>query len=186
MSGHFDGSVQQLLDRSAIQDVLARYARAVDRGDWDELWSVYHRDGYDDHGEYCGDVAGLIAWLAERFADADNSVHFLGNCMIEFAAADVALVETYFASVRLRPPREEELRDVAPGDAVCRQSYGRYVDRFERRGDEWRIARRQVVLEARFTSVAGGGARAGGASWGRRDASDPLLLSRAELFGNHA
>jgi len=180
---YLDAGLQRLLDRSAIQDALARYARAVDRGDWEELWSVYHSDAHDDHVDYHGDVAGLIGWLKDRFAGADNSMHFLGNCLIEFAGPDLALVETYFASIRLRPPLEEERRELAPSDAVCRQSCGRYIDRFERRDDEWRIARRRVVLEARFTSVAKDGARNGGDFWSRRDGSDPLHVARAELFG---
>jgi hypothetical protein len=72
-------ALQRLLDRSEIEDVLARYARAVDHGTWDDLWQVYHRDAYDDHVKYRGDVPGLIAWLTERFAAADNSTHVLGN-----------------------------------------------------------------------------------------------------------
>jgi len=179
-----DAGLQQLLDRSAIQDALARYARAVDRGNWEELWSVYHGDAVDDHVDYRGDVAGLIAWLRDRFTGADNSMHLLGNCLIEFAGPDLALVETYFVSTRLRPPLEEERRELAPGDAIARQSSGRYVDRFERRDGDWRIARRQVVLEARLTSVARGGARDGGDYWGSRTGSDPLHAMRAELFGD--
>ena len=177
-----DTRLQRLLDRSAIHDALARYARAVDRGDWEALRAVYHRDAHDDHVDYRGGVSGLIAWLADRFAGADNSMHVLGNCLVEFAGPDLALVETYFTSIRLRAPLEQERDGLAPGDAICRQSCGRYVDRFERRDGEWRIAHRRVVLDARFTSVAKGGARDGGDYWGKRDGSDPLQLARADLF----
>ena len=183
MPQQLNTGLQRLLDRSAIEDVLARCARAVDRGDWDDLWSVYHSDAQDDHGGYRGDVAGLIDWLQHRFAAADNSMHFLGNCLIEFAGPDVALAETYFVSTRLRPPGSEDGGEFAPGDAICRQSYGRYVDRFERRDGEWRIAHRRVVLDARFTFVAKNGARDSGDNWGRRDGSDPLQIVRRELFG---
>src|SRR3954464_7687266 len=88
----------RLAERAEIQDCLLLYARGVDRGDWELVRSTYHPDADDAHGEYQGGVDGLIAWLDQRFAGADNSMHFLGNCLIEFAEADFAFVETYFAS----------------------------------------------------------------------------------------
>jgi hypothetical protein len=168
------------MDRGAIQDVLARYARAVDRGQWDDLWSVYHPDAYDDHVDFRGDVAALIAWLEDRFAGSEGSTHFLGNCLIEFAGPDLALVETYFVSTRLVATADDE-SVVSPADPTCRQSWGRYLDRFERRETGWRIARRQVVLDSRFTFVAHGGARDSGLYWGRRDGADQLHLLRHSI-----
>jgi hypothetical protein len=174
-------TVQELLDRTAIADVMSTYSRGVDRGDWELLRSTYHPDAHDDHGEYKGGVDGLVAWLKDRFATTDNSIHFLGNCLIEFIDPDLALVETYFASRRLRPPTADEAAALAPGDAMCRQSWGRYVDRFERRDGQWRVADRKVVLEARFTSVAKEAARDTRALWGQRDHTDPLYVARAQF-----
>jgi hypothetical protein len=64
---------------------------------------------------------------------------------------------------------------------MCRQSWGRYVDRFERRDGQWRVADRKVVLEARFTSVAKEAARDTRALWGQRDHTDPLYVARAQF-----
>lgn len=175
-------ALQRLFDRAAIQDVLRRYARGVDRGDWALLRSTYHLDAYDDHVEYKGDINGLVAWLEKRFADVDNSQHFLGNCLVEFAGPDVALVETYFASRRLCPQVDGEREAAEPSDAICRQAWGRYVDRFERRNHQWRVAHRTVVVDARFTSLVKGGNRNGDANWGRRDRGDPLYTAQAELL----
>ena len=179
-------ALQRLIDRYQIHDVMCRYARSVDRGDWDALRSTYHPDAYDDHVEYRGDVDGLVRWLAERFAGVDNSMHFLGNCLVEFAGPDLALVETYFTSRRLRAPTRDEIDGLAPGDAICRESWGRYVDRFERRQDEWRVARRKVVLESRYTTIAKGGIRTPMANWGSRDQTDPLYVARAQMFQRRA
>jgi SnoaL-like domain len=88
----------QLLDRIAIHDLIARYASAVDRRDWARVRDTFHPDAHDDHGEYKGDVDGFIAWVSKRHAEIPQSMHFLGNCLIEFASADVALVETYFVA----------------------------------------------------------------------------------------
>lgn len=184
---------QRLADRAEIQDCLARYATAVDRGEWDAVRATYHPDAVDQHGEYRGGIDGLIAWLDQRFAGVDNSMHFLGNCLIEFAAPDFAFVETYFASRRLRPPTEAEAAraGLAPEDRMCREAWGRYLDHFERRDGAWRVARREVVLETAYTSVAFGGRRTQGGSttWGSRDGADPArssceaLFARATRFG---
>ena len=177
-------TLQRLADRAEIQDCLCRYARGVDRGDWDLVRSTYHLDAHDQHGEYRGDVDGLIEWLDKRFAGVDNSTHFLGNCLIEFAGPEHAFVETYFASRRLRSPTEAERAILQSGDRLCREAWGRYADQFERRNGEWRVARRVVVIESAYTSVALGGERPASAlgAWGSRDGSDPSYRSRDELF----
>jgi hypothetical protein len=175
-------ALQRLLDKDAIQDALCRYARGVDRGDWELLRSTYHPDAIDEHGDFKGSVDGLIEWLDKRFAGVDNSTHFLGNCLIEFASLDLALVETYFVSRRMRPPVGDECKAAGPGDAMCREVWGRYVDRFERRDGEWRVACRTVVLEASSTALALGGARNSPLTWGRRDRTDPVYETHAEVF----
>lgn len=179
-------TLQHLADRAEIQDCLSRYARGVDRGDWDLVRSTYHVDAHDQHGDYKGGIDGLITWLDERFAGVDNSMHFLGNCLIEFAGPDHAFVETYFASRRLRPPTEAERASLKPQDQMCREAWGRYADQFERRDGAWRVARRVVVIESSYTSVAIGGQRSPAAAgpWGRRDASDPIYASRAQLLAS--
>ena len=100
---------------------------------------------FRNHGEYEGDVEGPLAWLSERFAGVTGSTHFLGNCLIDFTGPDRAQVETYFISSRLCP---------AAAEAVRRQSWGRYQDRFERRSGKWRIARRTVVIDDAYRFVA--------------------------------
>jgi hypothetical protein len=175
--------MQRLVDKDQIQDALKRYSRGVDRGDWDLVRSTYHRDATDEHGDFTGSVDGLIEWLDERFAGCDNSMHLLGNCLIEFAGPHLALVETYFVSRRLRPPAGDECKIAGRHDAMCREAWGRYVDRFERRDGEWRVAQRTVVIEASSTSLALGGVRTSPLRWGRRDRSDRLYETNAEIFG---
>jgi len=171
--------VDALIARQEIADAMHRYARGVDRGDWDLVRSAYHPDAFDDHVEFRGGVDALVAWLDERFAGADNSSHFLGSSLVEFADAGTALVETYFISSRLRAPGAHDAR-AEQGDAVCRQSWGRYVDRFERRDGAWKVADRRVVLESRFTAIAIGGLRGDEDYWGRRDGDDAVFaLGRA-------
>ncbi|WP_168787885.1 nuclear transport factor 2 family protein [Paraburkholderia aromaticivorans] len=175
-------ALRTLIDKEAIREAICRYARAVDRGDWDQVRSAYHPDAYDEHGEYKGGIPGLIEWLDRRFDGVDNSMHFLGNCLIEFATPDVALVETYFVSRRLQPAADGD-DNAGVDDAIAREGWGRYVDRFERRDGEWRVAHRTVVLEALSHYIALGGKRKDGVRWGHRSHNDRLYEVEREIFG---
>ena len=174
--------LQRLLDRAEIYDVMCRYVRGVDRGDAELLRSAYHPDAYDDHVEYKGDIDGFIAWIETRFAPFVNSMHFLGNCFVEFVDKDLAFVETSYASRRLRAPSIEEAPGLGPDDMIMRQSWGRYLDRFERRNGEWRVARRVVIVDDRFLSIAKDGARTTPSTWGLRNPQDPMYAFRAAVF----
>ena len=142
-------ALQQLINREEIRDLMARYARAVDRGDWEGVRAVYHEDANDDHGDYKGDVDGLMDFIRDRNGLLPQSVHFLGNCLIEFASPDVAVAETYFITSHTLGPEARAAYGAGGGsDAVQFSQFGRYLDRVERRGGPWRIADRVVVFES--------------------------------------
>jgi hypothetical protein len=159
---------------------MRRYARGVDRNDWALVRSTYHPDAYDDHAEYKGGVDGLIVWLEERFGTADNGAHFIGNCLAEFVTADLALVETYFTSQRVLNS-DSTTPDWA--SALLRVSSGRYVDRFERRDGEWRVARRTIVLDTVLSVPVRAASRTGAANWGQRSKGDFLYRALSDLAG---
>jgi len=180
--------LDRIEDRLEIQSVLCRYARGVDRRDWSLVRSTYHPDAYDDHGSYKGGIDGFIASLEKRHATVEQSMHVLANCLIEFAGADRALVETYFSTYQRLAPEAGEARrlylrgaPIGDGEAVEGTVYGRYVDVFERRNGEWRVAKRTVVFEVYkgAPAPAGGGLAAG---WTRatRDGNDPVERARRE------
>jgi len=156
-----------LLDRAAIEDVLYRYSRALDREDWALLRSCYHPDGIDDHGRFRGDVEGLIEWLKDDNGGYLATTHFLGNTLIEIEA-DVAWAETYCVATHRQPPAV----DGGPAwDVVNRV---RYWDRFERREGEWRIAHRVVVRDpGREDPVVSEAPPHPGSTMGRRGGDDP-------------
>ena len=181
-------AVQRLLDTQAIRDVLARYARGVDRRDWDLVRAAFHPDARDDHGAYRGDIEGLIEWVARRHASIDQSMHFLGNCLIEFANADRALVETYYvAYLRLGPDAHESRRmllgDTAEPGYTDVAVLGRYIDRFERRAGAWRIGRRINVYEGTRAQAVHDPSHDPQHDWAARDSSDKLYTMRRDVFG---
>jgi hypothetical protein len=130
-----DLKLQHLIDRQEIYEVLMRYCRGVDRCDPDLVRAAYHPDAWDDHGPFKGN-----AWeFADRFSKGRKEVfyHFIGNMLID-VDGDVAHSEAYFVAQHIFD-REGKDWDFVLG--------GRYMDRWERRDGEWKIARRTVVLD---------------------------------------
>jgi hypothetical protein len=131
--------VHRLLDEAAIRQVLARYARAIDRLDWDLLRSCYHPDATEDRGRYRGTLEGFVSWLRDALGEFESTWHLLGTPLIEFEGG-VAWVETYCLGVQRTKQGGGQSRE-------DRLIPCRYCDRFERRQSEWRIARRVAVYE---------------------------------------
>jgi hypothetical protein len=128
--------LQRLLDEAAIQRVLVQYCRGVDRGDEALIAGVYWPDATDDHGIYKGSGPGFAPYVVKALnAHALATTHLIANVSIELAGA-TAFVESYTLA-RHKVRRE--------GRLVLETFGGRYVDRFEKRGGEWRIQHRQVV-----------------------------------------
>lgn len=172
----------RVTDRIAIQGLMARYAQAVDRRDWDKVRATYHTDAYDDHGEFKGGIDDFITWVSRRHAQVSQSMHFLGNSTIEFTGPDVAISETYYIARQTYPADAEVARTMlgAAGKPVPMDAeiWGRYIDVVERRGGEWRTARRVVVIEV--LQAAASTTLPLGATWAqqRRDPGDPLYDMR--------
>lgn len=180
--------IARLMDRLEIQEVMYRYARGVDRKDWELVRSAYHPDAHDDHGAYRGDIDGFIASLEKRHATLEQSMHLIANIIIEFTGPDSALVESYYTTFqRLAPEagaaRHNYLHGKPIGDdmAMQGQSAGRYLDHFERRDGAWRVARRAVVFEVfKGEAVPRGGGLNPDWTLQRRDQQDPVLVARRE------
>jgi SnoaL-like domain len=135
-------------DRQAIYDVIVRYCRGVDRSDADLVLAAFHEDAIDNHFGVVLPFREAIGTLkAARSGSAPSkttSMHSIGNVLIELDG-DIARCETY-VTVVVRIPRDD--------DAIDWTHAGRYVDRFERRNGEWRIAYRTVVYDLeRFDNV---------------------------------
>ena len=134
-----DDELQRLLDERAIRRRLVDYCRGVDRGDAALVASVYHPDGTDDHGSFRGLGTDFAEYVTGRLgARFDATMHTISNEAVTFTGPDSALVECHVCARQRR----------ADGDDVVLETFGgRYVDRFERRSGEWRIAHRTVVHE---------------------------------------
>jgi hypothetical protein len=128
--------LQALIDRQAISDCLLRYTRGVDRVDEDLIRSAFFPDAIDYHpATSAGDIEDFLATWLPRQSGRHLAQHYITNQSIDLDG-DQAHVETYWLCV-------VKQLDSEAGDALG----GRYLDRFERREGEWRIAKRVVVPE---------------------------------------
>jgi hypothetical protein len=167
-----DAALVALVDRREIEDVILRYCRGIDRLDLELVRSCYWPDATDSHGGFSGTRDEFVAWVGKLLARFESTSHFVGNLLVELAG-EAAVAETYAIAFH----RSEEPRASLNGIIGVR-----YVDRFEKRGGEWKIARRVCVTEwSRVDDVAGRLPIAPGHLRGARGERDVLYAFLAEL-----
>lgn len=129
--------VAELADREAIRDCLFRYCRGIDRLDADLLRDVYWADAIDEHTGFIGSGDEFIEFVIPILKPLEQTMHMLGNILIAING-DFASSEAYFHAFH-RIPQDGNARDLIVG--------GRYLDKMEKRDDEWRIAHRVVIID---------------------------------------
>jgi hypothetical protein len=133
-------SLQILLDKQAVTEVLLGYCRAIDRRDAELMRRVYWPDAIDDHAVFRGDIEAFIAFSLP-FLEGVVTQHRITNIWIDITGADAAFSECYFSAFHDFPAPEG-------GKARLERTVGgRYLDRHEQRGGEWRIIERTLVLD---------------------------------------
>lgn len=170
-----EGEFRALLDRRAIEDALLRYCRGVDRANADLIASAYHPDAVDDHGArtFAGDQIGH--GIVEMTAMQRVTFHSISNTSITFLSPDAAGCETYYQAWQTMP--------LDGGERIL-AAVGRYLDRFERREGQWRIAHRQVIVDM-ATFLPDSGFAPAAPDRGRRGPDDPsfVLLRKGNSEG---
>lgn len=179
--------IETLVAESAINRIVHLYSHALDRRRWDLLERVFH----DDARYGFGDIAG--SW--RDFAVAARAIveplgpthHMVANVLINLHG-DVADVETYLNAYHVVPAdypaglNTNGLFYDRPGETYVSIVGGRYIDRFEQRNGDWRIAQRAGLYDwiQVLPYTDGGLSRSPEAAlgkWGRADASWPIVAS---------
>lgn len=137
MDAQLESKFRELVDRHEIHQVMLRYARGLDRLDNELARSCYWDDAIEDHGTFVGAPDDFIAWADQTTLMHESTQHGILNHYCELDGDD-AWCETYyqFTGVRAEPPHFV--------------STGRYIDHFQKRGGEWRIANRVCIVEGKF------------------------------------
>lgn len=133
--------IQYLIDRQEILDCIYRYTRGLDRHDDEVLRSVFHPDAIDNHGRFVGHREEFVAWANHECHDKlDAHMHHITGHTCEVDGC-VAHSESYVIFVH-------RYKD---GNTV-HVAGGRYLDRLEKRENEWRIAIRRLVVDYRYVA----------------------------------
>ncbi|MBC3191741.1 nuclear transport factor 2 family protein [Pseudonocardia sp. C8] len=118
----------------AVADNLLVYCRGIDRCDVELVKQAFWPDAYDNHGADAApahEFADRI--VAAKLAGTAWTTHAVTNHLVE-VDGDVAFSEATVLTFQRANGSDRT-------DVFC----GRYVDRVERRGGDWRIAYRQMV-----------------------------------------
>ena len=128
--------LQTLSDRAEIADVLTRYTRAIDTGEWDRLDTVFTPDAQIDYTQSGGIAAAypeVKPWLAEMLpAFFPKRMHTLGQLDIRIDG-DEASCSAYFHNPM-------PMDDGAGGEKIV-EFGGIYHHTLARTPDGWRSVR---------------------------------------------
>ena len=135
MDADLERKLRDIVDRHEIHQVMLRYARGLDRLDSALTRSCYWDDAIEDHGHFVGTPDTFIPWADGTTLAHLSTQHGILNHFCDLDGDD-AYCETYyqFTGVRETPPHFV--------------STGRYIDHFQKRNGEWRIANRVTIIES--------------------------------------
>lgn len=133
-----DPTLAALGDRAAIQELLARYARGVDRKDAAMVASCFAPGCAYEGALGRGTIEDVLPALARAMERWAKTLHVLGTQAIDLAG-DSARVETYCLA-------HHEAREPAPGRRL-RTVAVRYEDTLRRVDGRWLIHARTVRAE---------------------------------------
>ena len=133
-----DAVLQEMIDEFALRKLVHAYCRAVDRGDAGRLRDLYHHDAIDAHGGFSAGTADeFLSQLAAARPYIRSMQHNITT--VNFAiAGDAAEGEIYTIAVHTLAGSGRDI-DLIVG--------GRYLDKYEKRDDTWRIRERTIVTD---------------------------------------
>ena len=123
--------LRALSDRVEIEDLLTRYARAVDTRNWDLYRSVFTHDALIDYTSSGGPDGGLeetVAFLAAALDNFEMTQHLISNVATRLDGDTAEVTAVFNNPMRL------------PGGTVWFTG-GRYHHDLVRTGEGWRSRR---------------------------------------------
>ena len=133
-----DTVLQEMIDEFQLRRLVHAYCRAVDRGDMQQLRDLYHHDATDAHGGFSGGSADLFI---EQITAARPYIRSMQHNIttVNFAIdGDRAEGEIYTIAIHTFGSGDRDV-DVIVG--------GRYLDKYEKRHDVWKIIERTIVTD---------------------------------------
>jgi SnoaL-like domain len=143
-------TLDELLAREAIRDLVTRYNSNGDTGRFEHLWELFVDDAVMEVGPSRGErtvyrgleeVKKVFTRAQDRVQDQGPSKpntyirHFTATHQIDLLDADHASGRCYFAVI------------IGNDEGGGLDHWGRYVDDYVRADDRWRFQRRRVYVD---------------------------------------
>ena len=130
-------SIDEILERFEITEMLNRYANAIDQGLWDVLDTIFTPDAPIDYTAM-GGVAlpfpEMKAWLQKTIAGVPGRMHLLSNIMVTLNADGSASSTAYLFNAMAFSPEMTMLIG------------GKYCDDLVKTPEGWRISKRRLEM----------------------------------------
>lgn len=127
-----------IADKQEIYELSCTYMRGQDRLDPVAHRSVFWDDAWCSYGIYEGGPDGFVEFAQAALTSHLSNHHLIGQVQID-VDGDEAFGEVYYQAFHRTLTGEGAARDLFVS--------GRYVDRYERRGGEWKIAYRSELVD---------------------------------------
>jgi hypothetical protein len=150
----FEPELSECAARFAITEVIQLYCHAIDRRRWYLLERCFHADATYRYAHIEGGWRDFLNIAQATINPLPISHHQTGSISFRIDGLH-AMTETYFTAYHRVAADASEL-DPLPGTGQDRDIViaGRYVDCFERREGDWRIAHRIGLTDWRRDSDA--------------------------------
>jgi hypothetical protein len=126
-----------IVEKSACAELVQAWGFARDQGRWDDLLAIFHPGGEIAVSWFRGPYPEFVAHCRRNFGTGIMAKHLLWPARVLLNGSR-ATTETNVAIL---------VRQTIDGVAVDLTSYGRFLDRIERRGGEWRMVERATLYE---------------------------------------
>lgn len=124
-------------DKQACAEVIQAWGLARDQGRWDDLRATFAPEGEIAVSWFRGPFDEFVERCQQSFAAGTRSKHLIWPSVVQVAGAR-AVAETNIAIL---------VRQTIDGIPVDLTSYGRFLDRLERREARWLIVERAAIYE---------------------------------------
>ncbi|HEY0446384.1 MAG TPA: nuclear transport factor 2 family protein [Allosphingosinicella sp.] len=142
-AGNLATRLDILESKDRITEVLYAYARSNDRLDEALLRSCFWPESTHKHGGFSGKSSDFAGFAIKIIGGLRYAAHHISNVSVE-VRGNRAFSECYYFAHHRRAAKEGGGEE----DAFFE---GRYLDRHERRGGEWRIIQRRGLSD--FSTV---------------------------------
>jgi hypothetical protein len=132
-----ESELARLVAESDCTRLIHCYGRAIDWRDGEGLRRLFWPDAVIDLGFFKGNAEEAVGFLLENAARSERRFHSTTNIVLHING-DSAFADSCCTT--------HAVGDDGSGALVWQLFFGRYLDRLERRGNEWRFVERTFVL----------------------------------------